>query len=161
MTNHKSLSKLPAAASKIAVTTLSHRRLSQKKQHLPSTQTSKREGQRFELGLQLCAHQEVQSATRRRSQQCAPRDREPGSAKALWLCADEVCESWWFGMWMARGKDLVFRGRRVCAGAHEQPTNNWLSVGQRVGFTTSVAVAQAVSSPRQCRSNNNGGAKTA
>ena len=41
-----------------------------------------------------------------------------------------------------------------CAGAHEQPTNNWLSVGQRVGFATSVAVAQAVSSPRQRRSNN-------
>ena len=49
----------------------------------------------------------------------------------------------------------------VQVGAHEQPTNNWLSVGQRVGFTTLVAVAQAVSSPRQRRSNDNGGAKTA
>ena len=26
----------------------------------------------------------------------------------------------------------------VCAGAQEHPANNWQSVGQRVGFTTSV-----------------------
>ena len=41
---------------------------------------------------------------------------------------------------------IVASGFCVCTGAHEQPTNNWQSVGQMAGFTTSVAVAQAVSS---------------
>jgi hypothetical protein len=47
-----------------------------------------------------------------------------------------------------KGSDLWPAGF-VQVGAHEQPTTNWLSTGRSVGFTTSVAVAQAVSSPTQ------------
>ena len=57
-------------------------------------------------------------------------------------------------LWTEEGRGWVARGHRrmarrhdlwpagcVCAGAHEQPVNNWQSVGQRVGFTTSVVHA--------------------
>ena len=41
-------------------------------------------------------------------------------------------------MW--HGKEIMIYGQAtggfcVCAGAQEQPANNWQSVGQRVGFT--------------------------
>ena len=43
-------------------------------------------------------------------------------------------------VWHLNGKSNMICGQRVCVcgGAHEQPTNNWQSVEQRVGFTTLV-----------------------
>ena len=43
-------------------------------------------------------------------------------------------------LWPAAG------GFCVCAGAHEQPANNWQNVGQRVGSATSVVHACLVPS---------------
>ena len=48
------------------------------------------------------------------------------------------------------GKSSITCGQRVCvcAAAHEQPTNNWQSIKQRVGFTTLVVPRVSTGSMR-------------
>ena len=89
---------------------------------------------------------------------------EGGSCLSVRYCeqrmgADKLCVG---NHGKARRHDLwpAAGGFCVCAGAHGQPANNWQSVGQRVGFDTSVVHACLVPSRdvlRTMRSSNSTG----
>ena len=154
MIDHKSLLKLPATASKLAVTTrfvicpscrtvcyAKRSSTCQARRHQKERGSALNWGYnsvhiRKHKGQRDADHNNAHRETKNQVQQ-----KHCGYVQMRCVDRGGLACGW-------RGRER-FVASGFCAGAHGQPTTNWLSAGRRVGFTTSTAVAQAVSSPTQ------------